>query len=78
MSVEALTTNWKQLDEVYGKPVHEWVSIVNLSDGAVRYHDASVKPNLDEAVKAAMKGVGILLDEAVKAAMKGVGTPLGT
>jgi CRISPR system Cascade subunit CasC len=78
VSVEALTTYWKQLDEVYGKPVHEWVSIVNLSDGAVRYHDASVKPNLDEAVKAAMKGVGILLDEAVKAAMKGVGTPLGT
>jgi CRISPR system Cascade subunit CasC len=76
-SVEALTEYWKELDKVYGKPAQEWVSIVNSSDGAVRYHSESGKPSLDEAVKAAMEGVGILLGEAAKAALMGVGTPWG-
>jgi len=61
VSVEALTTYWKQLDEVYGKPVQEWAAIVNLSDGELLYHEANVKPSLEEAVKTTMEGVRSLL-----------------
>jgi CRISPR system Cascade subunit CasC len=61
VSVEALTTYWKQLDEVYGKPVQEWAAVVNLSDGELLYHEANVKPNLEEAVKTTMEGVRSLL-----------------
>jgi CRISPR system Cascade subunit CasC len=60
-SVEALMDYWQRLDEAYGRPLQEWVAILNLSDGHHPYHADKVKGSLEDALQVAMEGVRELL-----------------
>lgn len=61
LSTESLLTTWKAFDRAYGRPQREWVAMMNLTDGEVRYHQDKLVESIDEVLRAAMEGVSTLL-----------------
>lgn len=61
LSTEALLTTWEVFDRAYGRPDREWVALMNLTDGAVHYHQEKLGESVEEIVGRAMQGVCTLL-----------------